>query len=118
MWADPPGVHDAAVMHAPEKGIVLKDGPLQPNQSRDSRAEGSIDDGAWSRTVALLVLRYLDALGHGGQRHPTVPQRMRECDLGRQGAKNRVQLAPCRHEHQRNAFAVQPLRQPGCHLGP
>ena len=37
-----------------------------------------------------------DTLGHGGMRHPGVPQRVRECDHGRERIVHRVQFVPCR----------------------
>ena len=64
--ADPPQVPEAAVMRAPEEGIVLEDSPLQPSQRRNDCAEMSFDGGSWSRTVALLRLHGLDTVGHGG----------------------------------------------------
>ena len=39
---NPPRVHDATVMHAPETRIVLEDSPLQPFQRRDDCAEGPV----------------------------------------------------------------------------
>ena len=64
--ADPHRVHDADVMHAPEKKILLKGSSLQSFQRRNDCAEGFYDDGLWLGTLALLGLRSLDAFSHGG----------------------------------------------------
>ena len=110
--ADPPRLHDATVVHAPRKGSCSR----TVHYNRSNCAERSFDGGPWPRSVALLVLRSLDAFRQWPA--AATPQRVRECDHGRQGVENRVQLISCSNQHPPDTSPVQPLRQAGCHLGP
>ena len=69
-------------MHAPKEGIVFEDCPLHSLQGRNGRAKTALDRSRRSSIVELLMLRFFDALGHGGMRHPSVPQRVRAWDQG------------------------------------
>ena len=97
---------------------MLEDRPLHAFEGRHSWTERAIHGGPRPRAVALLELRRPDALCHGGQRHPAVPQRMREGDHGCQGVEHRFELVSRHHQHHCCALAMHPLRQARRHLRP
>ena len=74
--ADPSRINVTAIMHAPQERVMLEDRPLRAFESSHSCTERAFDGGPPPRVLALLELRRPDALCHGSQRHPTIPQRM------------------------------------------
>ena len=95
--ADPSRVNNAAIVHAPQEGIMLKDSPLHACKSCHGCPKRALDGSPRPCVLALHELRLPDAFFHGGQWHPPVPYRVREGDHRCQGVEDRVELASRHH---------------------
>ena len=87
--ADSSRVNNAAVVHAPQEGIMLKNGPLHACKSCHGCSKRTFDGGPRRCVLASLELRLPDAFSHGGQWHPPVPYRVREGAHGWQESKTK-----------------------------
>ena len=106
--ADPPRVHVATVMHAPEEGIVLEDSPQQPLQRSNDCAEGSFHGGP---CPVLSRCSFCATLVHFAMVASDIQPSHCAC-VSAIRVENRVQP-----KHHRDTVPMQPLLQAGCHLG-